>query len=181
MARQRTRTRAQAAPDNTSVRVQVAYKDINSIVPYAFSRQSGKRKFYECDGCFVWAGWVDAEGYGSICVEGKSTRVHRFVYEQCVGAIPEGSVVRHTCDNPACINPAHLAIGTQYDNIQDKMRRGRQARGSSHGCATVTWDAIRSIRRLYMRGVRQVQLAAQFGLHQTQISNIVTGKSWRTQ
>lgn len=80
------------------------------------------------NGCCEWVGYKNTEGYASIVVDGKRKMVHRLVYENIVGPIPEGMVIRHTCDNPPCCNPEHLLIGTAADNVCDSIERGRSKR-----------------------------------------------------
>lgn len=77
------------------------------------------------DDCIIWWKGFFANGYGVIKRRGKTMKAHRMIYEECFGMIPEGMVVRHTCDNPPCVNPAHLLLGTPKDNMRDKMERGR--------------------------------------------------------
>lgn len=93
----------------------------------AFEKQVhiGKR-----DACWL-ARTTDGNGYGLISFWGKQHYAHRVAYELFVGPIPEGHLVRHQCDNRPCANPSHLLTGTDQDNSNDKVKRGRQARG--HG------------------------------------------------
>ncbi len=76
-------------------------------------------------GCWEWTGAKTHFGYGKMMIAGKVVRAHRVSYELHVGAIPSELLIRHRCDNPACVNPDHLEPGTQADNIQDMMERGR--------------------------------------------------------
>lgn len=76
-------------------------------------------------GCRIYTGQVDEDGYGRIMWEGKWRRTHRVAYESVNGPIPTGLVICHRCDNPPCINPAHLFAGTQGDNVRDSVKKGR--------------------------------------------------------
>lgn len=76
-------------------------------------------------GCWVWKGTKNRKGYGQISVDGRHERTHRVAYRLTYGEIPEGMVVRHRCDNPPCINPDHLEVGTSADNSRDMVERGR--------------------------------------------------------
>lgn len=83
------------------------------------------------DGCWVWtAALRDGYPYGVFCFDGKTYRAHRFSYLLYRGEIPEGQHVCHSCDNPTCVNPHHLFLGTQSDNIQDCLEKGRFNHGT---------------------------------------------------
>lgn len=75
--------------------------------------------------CWFWTGFKDRDGYGSVTVDKKSTRSHRWIFEQFYGQIPVGWFVCHTCDNPSCVNPFHLFPGTHTDNVRDSISKGR--------------------------------------------------------
>lgn len=75
--------------------------------------------------CWLWTGCRDDQGYGRTWADGKSTNTHRLAYRLAHGEIPESAYVLHSCDNPPCVNPAHLRIGTQLDNMRDRSERGR--------------------------------------------------------
>lgn len=79
-------------------------------------------------GCWEWRGARNEHGYGLVSLARSgitAARVHRIMYERFVGTIPDEQVIRHKCDNPPCVNPAHLEAGTQYQNIMDMVERGR--------------------------------------------------------
>lgn len=79
-------------------------------------------------GCWLWLGGWDKEGYGRISKEGVQTKAHRAFYEIHVGQIPAGMLVCHRCDTPSCVNPNHLFLGTNRDNVLDKVKKGRYSR-----------------------------------------------------
>jgi HNH endonuclease len=129
-------------------------------------------------GCVLWAGLKDWNGRGVIYSTLRPPQrifiASRIAWEIANGAIPEGQCICHRCDNPACINVAHLFLGTQLDNIDDMARKGRQAN------RRLTDDEIRTIYARYHKGnVSQQQLADEYGIHQTAVSSIVTGKRWQ--
>lgn len=130
------------------------------------------------DACWPWTGGVNSGGYGN---SGRRQMSHREAYRMAVGPIGPGVVIRHTCDNPPCCNPAHLLAGTQGDNIRDAITRGRfryrDTRGERNGMAKVTVADIAAIRAQWP-GRRQVDLAAEYGLNQSTISAIVRGRLW---
>lgn len=86
------------------------------------------------NGCVEWMGCRDKDGYGKIYVNGKHTRCHVLSYLLFVGDVPKGMFVCHHCDNPSCINPKHLFVGTHTANMHDMLKKGRDnyARGDSH-------------------------------------------------
>lgn len=88
------------------------------------------------DGCWSWTMCCFPKGYGAFKFNGKQWRTHRLAWTLTHGQIPDGLQVNHHCDNPACVNPAHLYIGTQKDNRQDAVRRGRTATGPRNGMHT---------------------------------------------
>lgn len=134
------------------------------------------------DDCWPWTGWKDRDGYGALSVSGRFTRAHRFSYRLHFGDIPEGMLILHDCDNPSCVNPRHLIIGSNLDNMQDKERkgRGRRVHGEQHVNAKLTTKMVLEIRRLYATGrYTQYQLAAQFRVNQPRISKIVNQLIWK--
>lgn len=79
------------------------------------------------DGCIEWRGHKDPKGYGRFTSHGGEVLAHRIAYSMHYGSIPDGMHVLHRCDNPSCVNPRHLFPGTNQDNVDDKMRKGRAA------------------------------------------------------
>lgn len=117
--------------------------------------------------CKLWEGPTNSVGYGRL----GHAYVHRLAYEKAHGAIPKGLVVRHTCDNSLCINPEHLVIGTQAENMQDAATRGRL-----QGVHTsLTFADIPVIRTSHKTNR---ELAAQFNVCQQTISNIKHNRTW---
>lgn len=88
--------------------------------------------YYSIDGCHYWIGSLMGRNYGCFSVNHKSVRANRYSYLIHRGPIPQGMYVCHTCDNPLCVNPDHLFLGTPLDNMLDKCRKGRQAKGPEH-------------------------------------------------
>lgn len=135
-------------------------------------------RFEKSDGCWEWNGTRNGYGYGVFLMPGeKPVRAHRYAYERLHGPIPDGMVVMHSCDNPPCVNPAHLSLGTRDDNNQDKQRKGRHPYGDSHHWTRLSEAQVAEIRALLAsRSVRQKEIAARFGVDDSTISNIKTGK-----
>ncbi len=139
------------------------------------------RRIIDARGCWLWQGATSDNGYGTIIKDRKYERAHRLSYEIFVGPVPAGQVVRHKCDVTNCINPAHLAVGTQADNIRDAVSRGRHAHRESHPAAKLTEMKVAEIRRLAATGMSQGKIGAAFGIRQQQVSKIVTGQHWPNQ
>jgi hypothetical protein len=130
--------------------------------------------------CWLWtAGCLTAGGYGSIRINGKAERAHRVAYTLTVGPIPDGMLLRHTCDNPKCVNPAHLLFGGKRENTKDALERGQHVVGEKHYKAKLQNHAIATIRSALAAGVPGKYLAKQFGVDQTTISSIKLGKKWK--
>jgi len=109
-------------------------------------------------------------------------RSHRLAWELTFGAIPKGLLVCHHCDNPSCCNPGHLFLGTNKDNTQDKINKGRSNHllGEKHQNSKLTTDEVIQIRKLYTTGkFTQVSLASQFNTCLQNISDIVNHKRWK--
>jgi hypothetical protein len=139
-------------------------------------------------GCWLWtASTVGGRGYircdirddNGLVVKVRSVYAHRFSWEIHVGPIPTGLMVCHTCDNPLCVCPDHLFLGSQAENMTDRNTKKRQARGEWHGRAKVTAQAVRRIRTLRAAGATQVSLAEQFGLSRRAVRSILDGRNWR--
>lgn len=141
------------------------------------------------DGCWIWTGLRSAYGYGLIGRGGKQAgnmATHRVSWELHNGPIPAGLVVCHKCDNPPCVNPDHLFVGTQRENVNDCVRKGRHRaacqKGEANGNAKLTWADVAVIRAAYVPGrVSQQSLADRFGVPQTTISKIIAGQLWKPQ
>lgn len=132
--------------------------------------------------CWLWMGCVNNFGYGLLRFEKKCYRVHRLSYLIYKGEIPQGMLVCHTCDNPPCVNPEHLFLGTHKDNARDRSFKGRNnfPLGERHGLSKLTKEKILEIRKLYGHGdINQKELAKMFSVDQTNISYIVNRKTWK--
>ena len=125
-------------------------------------------------GCILWNGSLDENGYGRL---GRQL-AHRISYEINIGPIPDSGHVLHECDNPRCINPAHLFLGNNFDNIADKLSKNRQAKGEMFN-KKLNEDNIQEIRRAHQAGATQAELAKRFDVNQSLISRIVHRKIWR--
>ena len=130
--------------------------------------------------CWEWTAAKMHKGYGHINVGGKVHRAHRLSYQLHIGEIPKGMCVLHRCDNRACINPDHLFLGTQAENMADKVAKGRQQAGAENPMAKLTEPEVVAIKRMLAKhyGVQHF-LARWFGVNQSTIYMIAAGKNWR--
>lgn len=132
------------------------------------------------DGCFVVNSLTPTKkGYFLITIYGNRRTVHRHIYEECFGFIPEGLVVRHKCDNPGCVNPEHLELGTQMDNVRDAVERDRHPAGSRHGMSKLNERQVGGIKSMLRQGQKNKDLAIIFNVDRDTISNIKTGRIWK--
>lgn len=126
-------------------------------------------------GCWEWCARRTPDGYGQFKMDRTQKWAHREAYKEWVGPIPDGMVVCHKCDNPPCINPDHLFVGTQADNIADMRGKGRAR--SARGLDDKT---VAEIKRLYRTGeYGQKALEAQFGLSGGTVSKIMNRKIYK--
>lgn len=147
--------------------------------------------------CWLWTGSKNYWGYGTFWGGEKVVKAHRFAFTQCVGAIPDGMLVCHSCDRPLCCNPAHLWLGTDLSNCRDKEKKGRGnhpvgdrnwmrknpekvPRGVDSAAAKLTEAQVLEIRRLApTRMYTKKQIGAMFGVTEFNITAIVGRKTWR--
>lgn len=129
--------------------------------------------------CWQWSAYLSRDGYGKVNdSDGKKLGAHRASYRIAYGDIPEGLDVLHRCDNRSCVNPAHLFLGTDQDNMDDMRTKGRQRylRGSELPQAKLTEEQVREIRSSTLA---QRALAAVFGINQALVSRIRRRTSWK--
>lgn len=135
------------------------------------------------DGCWFWTGTFyrqnGAKTYGQFWLDGRRTGAHRASYLLHKGPIPDGLDVMHSCDVKACVNPAHLSVGTRSQNLRDAKQSdpGLWA-GERNGNARLDWDAVRAIRARHASGMTQAALAAEYRVSGSAISQIVNGRKW---
>lgn len=135
-------------------------------------------------GCLEWTAGRDWDGYGIVSIDGTSYRAHRVAYEIATGEkIPPGVMVRHSCDNPPCIEPSHLLLGSGLDNVRDREERGRGDDRNGERCPTakLTWDKVRQIRALLADGRTHQSIADEYGVGRECITCIARGVTWRPE
>ena len=133
-------------------------------------------------GCHVWTGFVDR--YARIRRgghDGKQELAHRIAWELARGPIPEGLCVLHRCDNGTCVNPDHLFLGDQSDNMRDMQAKGRSnyPRGSAHANALLNEGAVRAIRAASHDQATRERLAASYGVSVNTVKGIQGRRAWK--
>ena len=131
-------------------------------------------------GCWLWTDHDNGNGYGQIQINHSMCVAHRLSWTLHYGPIPKGLKVLHRCDTPSCVNPSHLFLGTQQDNMLDGVRKKRvkppALKGERHGQSKLLDSQISTIRK---DGRTQSKIAADYGISQTLISQIKLRKIWR--
>lgn len=127
------------------------------------------------ENCIEWTKGTNQKGYGRKWVDGKLVAAHRHAYEEAHGPIPDGLVVMHLCDNPSCYNVEHLTLGTHADNSDDKVRKGRQAKGETLSKKLTETDVL-TIRSL---DLSHAEIAKMYGVSQSTITRIIRRDTWR--
>ena len=138
------------------------------------------------EGCWLWQGSVNDRGYGQIraepvgnAIRGIKTTTHRAAWTLTHGHIPEGMGVCHRCDNPRCVNPSHLWLGTHAENLGDMKSKGRAARGDRSGTARLNSKQVRVIRKLLQVGFcSRSELAVLTNVSCSSINNINNKTTW---
>ena len=131
------------------------------------------------DGCWLWQGAKKHDGYGLLNRLGKMKLAHRYSWELANGPIPEGKYALHHCDNPACVNPEHMYLGSKKDNARDKILRGRDTtRGEGNIHSRLTEAQVREI--IPLKGVISgCKLAKKYNVNPGSIHAIWRGKAWK--
>ena len=148
-------------------------------------------------GCWIWTSSRRNKGYGAFVWADDAGKViqgraHRFSWEQKNGPIPNGLCVLHRCDNPACVNPKHLFLGTKADNNLDMLNKGRHVAGGTHCGKSGKWihgiqhwraiinpSIASQIRKSKMCGMSYSQIAKKFNIGITTAFKVVKGKTWK--
>lgn len=141
--------------------------------PILDHRDVFENRIEKTDTCWPWKGTKNGYGYGIFLMPGEvPVRAHRYSYEYFIGPIPEGMIVLHSCDNPPCVNPAHLRVGTKGENNKDTAIRKRHNYGLKHWNGKLTTQQIVEIRE---SNELHAALAAKYGVSKSHISHIKSG------
>ena len=180
-------TRDRARPDGwlrfckVCLRAEVTRRKETGLLPQKTERE----RFDEYAGsgspdeCWVWRGGLSQAGYGKFWRNGRTDLAHRVMYEYTLGAVPDDMWVLHRCDNPPCMNPRHLFLGTHADNENDKDAKGRRKRGSQTRKSKLDEARVTQIREMHAAGVQQKTIAREFGVDITTVNDVVHRHTWR--
>src|SRR3990167_3067084 len=152
-------------------------------------------KVEKTEDCWTWTGLRNRGGYGVFRIDGRNKLAHRISYELFMGPFDGSLFVCHHCDNPSCVRPGNLFLGTNIDNMRDMTEKGRYprgnnhymhrnpslaARGEKHGMAKLTDGDVISIRETYeLQKTPMGILSQRFGVSKRMIRNIISGRNWR--
>lgn len=156
------------------------------LSPITVARFWSKVSVVSITKCWLWTGAIKSDGYGNFRVPELGRRMqqaHRVAYTLANGVWPpDDLVVRHKCDCRPCVNPRHLLIGTQRDNMQDMIARNRRTapdqRGALNYAAKLSADDVAKVREMFDLKMTNIAIAAQFGVTHAAISKIRTGAAW---
>lgn len=128
--------------------------------------------------CWEWQRGLTYKGYGTLRIGNKVHKAHRLAYELAISEVPPGMCVCHRCDNPKCVKPEHLFLGTNQENTADRHRKGRdpKVRGEGHHRSKVTSDAVIDIRT---KRLPQAEFAKLYGISTGGVAHIQKFRSWK--
>ncbi len=137
----------------------------------------------ENGGCWEWIAATYRGGYGHFRrkVEGnwKMVKAHRYSYELFKGPLEKSLFVCHKCDNPSCVNPEHLFLGTAKENSDDKLKKGRFRGGRNPNHKWLTQEVVDAIREDYKKGLSQIELVRKYGHNRSQVCRVVNHQTWK--
>lgn len=132
-------------------------------------------------GCWLWDAGCTKKGYGSFRTGIKKQSAHRFSYELFRGDIPEDLHVLHKCDTRCCVNPDHLFLGTNLDNVRDMYRKGRNRLllGDLNGATKLDRNQVLEVRDLRKKGLSERKIAEKFNVSRGSVNAILSGRTWK--
>lgn len=135
-----------------------------------------KSKYTVTESCWEWVANKNQRGYGIFSLNDKSVGAHRVSFLISKGEIPIGLCILHSCDNPSCVNPEHLFLGTHQDNMDDRSAKGRVPKEDKHPNAKLTTEQVLKIRH---DGRYAKLIAHEYGISKDQVNKIRTFRSWK--
>lgn len=127
-------------------------------------------------GCWIWELSQVKGGYGKVCIDNKTLIASRVAWEVWNGEIPDGLIVCHKCDTPACVNPNHLFLGTARENTDDMLKKARQAKGEKSPMAKLTSEIVIKLRN---ESGSHDSIAKKYGLKRGVVRQVRIGETWR--
>lgn len=160
------------------------WRNHGSPLHATFHDVSDEERFWgkvdKTDSCWFWKSARRSDGYGAFTVDRRQVSAHRHSYALSKGSIPAGMVVMHSCDQPLCVNPDHLSVGTSAQNAADAARKGRRLPGSKNHQAKLTEKLVLEMRARYAKGgISQKRIAEEYGVSPALVGFIVTRKLWK--
>jgi hypothetical protein len=143
------------------------------------SEQRFWSKVQKTRGCWLWSGSKCEKGYGRFAINRKPNLSHRVSWELSFGKIRDGLFVLHRCDNPSCVRPNHLFLGTQKDNMADMHAKKRAPVGEKHYHAKLRADQVLAIRKMHADGISYDKAAKLFNVHRITIAEVVRRETWK--
>ena len=149
------------------------YKSLKHYLAGSFTKGSASD-------CWIWTRSFKQYGYGNAWWEGKHHVAHRLVYEFFIGKIPKGLNACHKCDNPACVNPSHIFLGTSEENNLDRKLKGRNAdtKGSKNPFSKLNEEQVKDIKSRLNQGEKGAAIGLMYGVSKHAIWRIKAGKNW---
>lgn len=152
---------------------------LNKTAQLSDPKQRFWAKVNKTPSCWLWTGAKDGGGYGICTIGGKNYSAHKLSWQWANHInVPEGQVLLHDCDTPNCVRPDHLKPGTQKNNVEDRVNKGRSARGRNNGRARLKKKDVKRIKSLRNKGWTESAIAKLFGVGRSTISNILHGRTW---
>lgn len=152
------------------------------LKPVRFLKQADTQNL-DPDTCWIWTGAVNSNGYGRFIDKNRHVLAHRVSHELFVGPIPNGMNVCHSCDNRLCVNPHHLWLGSQSENLRDAFRKGRHSQpdtcGERNGNRRLSQSDVDRIRAMHAGGQRKYRIAETYGVSPSTVADIINHKTWK--
>jgi len=149
-------------------------------ISYRTSKESLLANSFIHNGCLIWNGYKNSDGYGFTSIKQKRIATHRLIWQFTNGEIPKGMVICHKCDNRACLNIDHLFIGTQADNVKDMDIKGRRVSlaGELNKAAKLNINQVLEIRELCKVGVYAKHIAPKYKISMATVYHIKNRRIW---